>query len=48
MNRYLLPLIEELWDRLGKARRFIQLDFTSIYHQMRIRKMDKWKTVFRT
>ena len=31
-NRYPFPLIGELLDRLGRARRFIQLDFTSIYH----------------
>ena len=47
-NQYPLPLIEELLDRLGRARRFTQLDLTSVYYQMRIRKMDKWKTAFRT
>ena len=47
-NRYPLPLIEELLDRLGRARRFTQLDLTSAYHQMRIRKGDEWKTAFRT
>ena len=31
-NRYLLSLIGELLDRLGRARRFIQLEFTSAYH----------------
>ena len=40
-NRYPLPLIDELLDRLGRARRFIQLDHTSAYHQMRICKEDK-------
>ena len=35
-NRYPLLLIEELLDRLGRARRFIQLNLTSIYHQQRI------------
>ena len=40
-NQYLLPLIEKLLDRLGRARRFTQLDFTSAYHQMRICKGDK-------
>ena len=33
---------------MGQARRFTQLDFTSAYHQMRIRKGNKWKTAFRT
>ena len=36
-NRYLLPLVEELLDRLKRARRFTQLDLTSAYHRMRIR-----------
>ena len=47
-NRYPLPLIGELLDRLGRAKQFTQLNLTSLYHQMRIRKEDKWKTVFRT
>ena len=47
-NRYPLPLIEESLDRLGRAKQFTQLDLTSAYHQMRIRKGDEWKTAFRT
>ena len=47
-NRYLLLPIGESLDRLGRARRFTQLDLTSAYHQMRICKEDKWKTTFRT
>ena len=47
-NRYPLPLIRELLDRLGRARRFTQLDFISAYHWMKIREGDKWKTAFRT
>ena len=47
-NRYPLPLIRELLDRLGKARRFTQLDLINEYHRMRIRKGDKWKIVFKT
>ena len=47
-NRYPLPLIGELLDRIGRARQFTQLNLTSAYYQMRIRKKDKWKTVFRT
>ncbi len=47
-NRYPLPLIGESLDRLGRAKRFTQLDLTNAYHQMRIRKGDKWKTAFRT
>ncbi len=47
-NRYPLPLVGELLDRLGRARRFTQLDLTNAYHLMRIREGDKWKTAFRT
>ena len=47
-NRYPLPLIGELLDWLGRARRFTQLDLTSAYYWIRIRKGDKWKTAFRT
>ena len=47
-NQYPLPLIGESLDRLGQAKRFTQLDLISAYHQMRIKKGDKWKTAFRT
>ena len=40
-NRYLLSLIGELLNRLGRTKRFIQLNFTSAYHQMRIREGDE-------
>ena len=40
-NQYLLPLIGEALDCLGRVKRFIQLDLTSAYHWMRIRKSDK-------
>ena len=47
-NCYLLPLIGESLNCLGRAKRFTQLDLTNAYHSMRIRKGDKWKTAFRT
>ena len=47
-NRYPLPLIGESLDRLGRAKRFTQLDLTNAYHQMQIREGDEWKTAFRT
>ncbi len=40
-NRYPLPLIGDALDRLGRAKRFTQLDLTSAYHQMRIREDDE-------
>ena len=47
-NRYPLPLIGESFDRLGRAKRFTQLDLTNAYYWMRIQENDKWKTAFRT
>ena len=40
-NRYPLPLIGELLDRLGRVIWFTELDLTSAYHQMRICKGNK-------
>ena len=47
-NQYPLPLIGEILDRLGWAKKFDQLDLISTYHQMRIKEGDKWKTAFLT
>ena len=47
-NRYPLPLIRESLNRLERAKQFTQLDLTSAYPQMRIRKGDELKTAFRT
>ena len=40
-NQYLLPLIDELLDRLDRAKRFTQLDLTSAYHRIRIKEGDE-------
>ncbi len=40
-NQYPLPLIGKSLDRLGRAKRFTQLDLTSAYHQIRIREGDE-------
>ena len=47
-NSYLLSLIAESLNWLGQAKRFSQLDLTSIYHQMRNMVGDEWKPAFRT
>ena len=47
-NWYLLPLVRELLDWLSQTQRFTQLDLINVYHQMRIREGDKWKTAFKT
>ena len=45
-NQYLLLLVGESLDRLGRTKQFIQLDLTGVYHQMRIKEGDIWKTAF--
>jgi hypothetical protein len=47
-NRYPLPCIDELMDRLVNAQYFTKLDLRDAYHRIRIRKGDEWKTAFRT
>ena len=47
-NRYLLSLIGEFLDWLGRAKRFNRLDLTSTYYRMKIREDDEWKTAFQT
>jgi hypothetical protein len=40
-NRYPLPLINEILDRLSGARFFIKLDLRDIYYRIRIRRGDE-------
>jgi hypothetical protein len=47
-NRYPLPLIQELQDRVGDAEVFTKLDLKNGYHLIRIKEGDEWKTAFRT
>lgn len=47
-NRYTLPLLLELFDRLWDARIFIKLDLHGIYNLIRIQECDEWKTSFNT
>ena len=47
-NQYPQLLLGEWLDRLGRVRRFIQLNLTNAYHRMKICEGDKWKTAFRT
>ena len=47
-NQYLLPLVGEALDLLGKTMQFTQFNLTSAYYQMSIKKGNKWKTAFRT
>lgn len=43
-NRYPLPLIPELIEKLRTAKIFTKLDLKGAYNLMRIRRGDEWKT----
>src|SRR4030095_1065017 len=47
-NRYALPRIDELFDRLHGAKVFSKLDLTSGYYQIAVELKDRYKTAFRT
>jgi hypothetical protein len=47
-NRYPLPLISELLDRVRKVRIFTKLDLWNAYHLIRIKEGNEFKTAFRT
>jgi hypothetical protein len=47
-NKYPLPRIEDLCDRLKKAKFFSKIDLRSGYHQMKIREQDIPKAAFTT
>ena len=47
-NLYPLPFVEKSLHCLGRAKQLTQLDLTSAYHWMRIKKGNKWKMAFQT
>jgi hypothetical protein len=47
-NRYPLPLISEMLDRMRDATVFTKLDLRGAYNLIRIREGDEYKTAFRT
>ena len=47
-NRYPLPLISEMLDRVGGARFFTKLDLRGAYHLIRIKEGDVYNMAFRT
>lgn len=47
-NRYPLPLIPELLERVRHAKIFTKLDLRGAYNLVRIRSGDEWKTAFRS
>ena len=48
LNRYPLPLMNELHDRVCGAKIFTKPDLKSGYNLIRIKQVDEWKTAFRT
>ena len=47
-NRYPLPLMTKLRERLNKAKVFTKLDLKNRYHLVRMTEEDEEKTAFRT
>lgn len=47
-NQYLLPLIPDLLSHLQGTKFLTKLDLREAYNFIRIRQVDKWKTVFDT
>jgi hypothetical protein len=47
-NRYPLPRVDELFDKLKEARVFTKIDLRSGYHQVRVAEADVEKAAFRT
>ena len=48
LNRYLLPLMNELRDRVSRAKIFTKLDLKSGYNLIWNKEGDEWKTAFHT
>jgi hypothetical protein len=47
-DKYPLPPMSELRDRLGTAKVFTKIDLKDGFNLLRIAKGDEWKTAFRT
>ena len=47
-NKYLLPMIDDLFDQLKGASVFLKIDLQAGYHELRIKDTDVYKTAFRT
>ncbi|KAI2647035.1 Transposon Tf2-6 polyprotein [Labeo rohita] len=47
-NTYPLPLMSSAFERLQGASVFTKLDLRNVYHLVRIREGDEWKTAFNT
>lgn len=47
-NRYALPLVTEIMDRVTGSTYFSKIDVKDAYYRIRIKEGDEWKTAFRT
>ena len=47
-NRHSLFLITQILNQLNKSKYFSKIDFKNVYHCIRIRRDDEWKTTFCT
>lgn len=47
-NKFPLPFIEDILDRVSRAKLFSKLDLMSGYHQVQIAEADRYKTAFST
>ena len=47
-NRYLLFFIKKSLNRFVDVKRYTKLNLTTVYHRLKIKKNDEWKTTFRT
>ena len=47
-NRHSLFLITKTLNRFSDVKKFIKIDLKNVYHRIRIKQNDEWKTTFRT
>lgn len=47
-NRYPLPLIQETFSRICRAKKFTALDIIAAFNKLRMAQGEEWKTAFRT